>query len=91
MTMGGRAGGSWWPPERSPRRRSSAGSCVPPSSMSAMDGSSGRGTCTGSANRGDQPAVSVHVYRPELRRMTRYRLEGGQLRVADVVEAGVAW
>jgi hypothetical protein len=42
-------------------------------------------------NRGDQPAVSVHVYRPELRRITRYRLEGGQLRVADVVEAGVAW
>lgn len=42
-------------------------------------------------NRGDQPAVSVHVYRPALHRMTRYRLVGGQLLVADVAEAGVAW
>lgn len=42
-------------------------------------------------NRGDQPAVSVHVYRPALRRMTRYRLAAGQLLVADVAEAGVAW
>ncbi|SCL28389.1 Cysteine dioxygenase type I [Micromonospora rhizosphaerae] len=42
-------------------------------------------------NRGDQPAVSVHVYRPALRRMTRYRLVRGQLLVADVAEAGVAW
>ncbi|AVT38173.1 cysteine dioxygenase family protein [Plantactinospora sp. BB1] len=43
------------------------------------------------ANTGDEPAVSVHVYRPALRRMTRYRLDGGRLRVADVAEAGVAW
>ncbi|WP_130340666.1 cysteine dioxygenase [Micromonospora kangleipakensis] len=42
-------------------------------------------------NRGDQPAVSVHVYRPALRRMTRYRLRDGQLLIADVAEAGVAW
>jgi hypothetical protein len=42
-------------------------------------------------NRGDQPAVSVHVYRPTLRRMTRYRLLDGQLLIADVAEAGVAW
>ncbi|QLQ35554.1 cysteine dioxygenase [Micromonospora robiginosa] len=42
-------------------------------------------------NRGDQPAVSVHVYRPALRRMTRYRLDAGGLRVAEVAEAGVAW
>lgn len=42
-------------------------------------------------NRADQPAVSVHVYRPALRRMTRYRLVAGRLRVADVAEAGVAW
>ncbi|MEV5694681.1 cysteine dioxygenase [Micromonospora globbae] len=43
------------------------------------------------ANRGDAPAVSVHVYRPALRRMTRYDLTGGRLRVAEVAEAGVAW
>ncbi|WP_243706150.1 hypothetical protein [Micromonospora sp. KC721] len=39
----------------------------------------------------DQPAVSVHVYRPALRRMTRYRLIDGRLRVAEVAEVGVAW
>ncbi|MCI4067052.1 cysteine dioxygenase family protein [Micromonospora sp. R77] len=43
------------------------------------------------SNRGTQPAVSVHVYRPSLRRMTRYRLADGRLQVADVAEAGVAW
>ncbi|WP_433287713.1 cysteine dioxygenase [Micromonospora sp. CA-244673] len=42
-------------------------------------------------NRSDQPAVSVHVYRPALRRMTRYRLDTGRLLVAEVAEAGVAW
>ncbi|GAA2702064.1 cysteine dioxygenase [Micromonospora olivasterospora] len=42
-------------------------------------------------NRDDQPAVSVHVYRPALRRMTRYQLEDGLLRAAEVAEAGVAW
>ncbi|MFC8849394.1 MULTISPECIES: cysteine dioxygenase [unclassified Micromonospora] len=42
-------------------------------------------------NRDDQPAVSVHVYRPGLTRMTRYRLVGGLLRAAEVAEAGVAW
>ncbi|MFF3852519.1 cysteine dioxygenase [Micromonospora sp. NPDC002575] len=42
-------------------------------------------------NRDDQPAVSVHVYRPALTRMTRYRLVDGLLRVAEVAEAGVAW
>jgi hypothetical protein len=43
------------------------------------------------ANRSDQPAVSVHVYRPALRRMTSYRLDSGKLRVVEVAEAGVAW
>ncbi|MGW5671286.1 cysteine dioxygenase [Micromonospora sp. NPDC003776] len=42
-------------------------------------------------NRGDQPAVSVHAYRPALRRMTRYHLVAGRLRIAEVAEAGVAW
>ncbi|TYC22338.1 cysteine dioxygenase family protein [Micromonospora sp. MP36] len=42
-------------------------------------------------NRGDRPAVSVHVYRPALRRMTRYRLVAGQLLAAEVAEAGGAW
>ncbi|MBC9005970.1 cysteine dioxygenase family protein [Micromonospora aurantiaca] len=42
-------------------------------------------------NRGDEPAVSVHVYRPALTRMTRYHLVAGRLRVAEVARAGVAW
>lgn len=42
-------------------------------------------------NRGDEPAVSVHAYRPALRRMTRYHLVDGLLRVAEVAEAGSAW
>ncbi|MDO3705881.1 cysteine dioxygenase family protein [Micromonospora sp. C28SCA-DRY-2] len=42
-------------------------------------------------NRGAEPAVSVHVYRPALRRMTRYRFADGRLRVAEVAVAGVAW
>jgi hypothetical protein len=43
------------------------------------------------SNQGDRPAVSVHVYRPALRSMTRYHLDGARLRVAEVAEAGVAW
>ncbi|MEJ3748731.1 cysteine dioxygenase family protein [Actinomycetes bacterium KLBMP 9797] len=43
------------------------------------------------ANRGDAPAVSVHVYAPALRSMTRYRFDGGRLRMAEVERAGVAW
>ncbi|MEV0428978.1 cysteine dioxygenase family protein [Micromonospora sp. NPDC050495] len=42
-------------------------------------------------NRDRLPAVSVHVYRPALRRMTRYHLVAGRLRAAEVAEAGVAW
>ncbi|RLP94902.1 cysteine dioxygenase [Micromonospora sp. BL4] len=42
-------------------------------------------------NRGATPAVSVHVYRPALRRMTRYHLLDGRLRVAEVAEAGRSW
>ncbi|MFK3985186.1 cysteine dioxygenase [Micromonospora sp. NPDC050397] len=43
------------------------------------------------SNTGDVPAVSVHVYLPALLRMTRYELDRGTLRVAEVAEAGVAW
>jgi hypothetical protein len=43
------------------------------------------------ANDGDRPAVSVHVYGPRLTSMTRYRLDGGQLRVTAVDRAGVQW
>ncbi|MEV0397402.1 cysteine dioxygenase [Polymorphospora rubra] len=43
------------------------------------------------ANRDDEPAVSLHVYGPALRTMTRYRLDGGRLRVAEVETAGVSW
>ncbi|MGI5521070.1 cysteine dioxygenase [Micromonospora sp. CA-259024] len=42
-------------------------------------------------NRGEQPGVSVHVYRPALVRMTRYHLLDGRLRVAEVAEAGRSW
>ncbi|MET8308851.1 cysteine dioxygenase family protein [Micromonospora sp. NPDC005173] len=42
-------------------------------------------------NRGTEPAVSVHVYRPALVRMTRYHLLDGRLRVAEVAEAGRSW
>ncbi|MFI7607707.1 cysteine dioxygenase [Micromonospora sp. NPDC049366] len=42
-------------------------------------------------NHDAEPAVSVHVYRPALRRMTRYTIIEGRLRVADVAEAGLAW
>ncbi|MDG4809887.1 cysteine dioxygenase family protein [Micromonospora sp. WMMD1120] len=42
-------------------------------------------------NRGADPAVSVHVYRPALVRMTRYHLVYGRLRVAEVAEAGRSW
>lgn len=42
-------------------------------------------------NHGTQPAISVHVYRPALRRMTRYHLFDGDLRAVGVAMAGVAW
>ncbi|MEV1290202.1 cysteine dioxygenase family protein [Micromonospora sp. NPDC049679] len=43
-------------------------------------------------NRGGDPAISVHVYAPALRSMTRYHLDArGGLRVAEVARAGVAW
>ncbi|MGC4853415.1 cysteine dioxygenase [Micromonospora sp. DT4] len=42
-------------------------------------------------NRGAEPAVSVHVYRPALLRMTRYDLLDGRLRAAEVAEAGRSW
>ncbi|MGW0435976.1 cysteine dioxygenase [Micromonospora sp. NPDC003197] len=42
-------------------------------------------------NRTERPAISVHVYRPALVRMTSYYLLDGELRVAEVAEAGVAW
>lgn len=42
-------------------------------------------------NEGPEPAVSVHVYGPELTTMTRYRLHGGRLLVAAVDRAGAQW
>ncbi|MGQ5264664.1 cysteine dioxygenase [Micromonospora sp. ZYX-F-536] len=42
-------------------------------------------------NRGTEPAISVHVYRPALVRMTRYHLADGRLRIAEVAEAGRSW
>jgi mannose-6-phosphate isomerase-like protein (cupin superfamily) len=43
-------------------------------------------------NAGTVPAVSLHVYAPALREMTRYRIDdGGRLGVAVVEKAGVDW
>ena len=42
-------------------------------------------------NAGRSPAVSVHVYGPALRAMTRYQVREGQLRIAAVDRAGVQW
>ena len=42
-------------------------------------------------NNGDVPAISVHVYGPALRIMTRYDLEGGMLVPTGVDRAGVQW
>ncbi|MBB5872453.1 mannose-6-phosphate isomerase-like protein (cupin superfamily) [Allocatelliglobosispora scoriae] len=42
-------------------------------------------------NNGDVPAISVHVYGPALRIMTRYDLEDGKLVPTGVDQAGVQW
>jgi predicted metal-dependent enzyme (double-stranded beta helix superfamily) len=42
-------------------------------------------------NRSSEPAVSVHVYAPELTSMTRYRLDGASLIPTAVERAGLAW
>jgi hypothetical protein len=42
-------------------------------------------------NEGDRPAISVHAYGPALTSMTRYRVDGGRLRVTTVDRAGVQW
>jgi hypothetical protein len=42
-------------------------------------------------NNGLRPAVSVHVYGPALKTMTRYVLDNGRLRLASIDRAGVAW
>jgi mannose-6-phosphate isomerase-like protein (cupin superfamily) len=42
-------------------------------------------------NPGTVPAVSLHVYAPALREMTRYRIEDGTLSTAVVEKAGVDW
>lgn len=42
-------------------------------------------------NAGTEPAVSVHVYSPALRAMTRYEIAGGRLAVTAVERAGADW
>lgn len=42
-------------------------------------------------NAGPDPAISLHVYAPALRSMTRYLVEGDRLRVMTVERAGVTW
>lgn len=43
------------------------------------------------ANLGDRPALSVHVYSPALRGMTRYALLDNTLRQTGVERAGEQW
>jgi predicted metal-dependent enzyme (double-stranded beta helix superfamily) len=43
------------------------------------------------ANLGTGPAVSVHVYAPALRSMTRYLVDGERVRATATERAGVAW
>lgn len=42
-------------------------------------------------NRTSEPAVSIHVYAPELTTMTRYRLDGAELVPTAVDRAGREW
>jgi hypothetical protein len=42
-------------------------------------------------NAGIEPAVSLHVYSPALREMTRYQVADSQLVVASVERAGADW
>jgi hypothetical protein len=42
-------------------------------------------------NTGTAQAVSLHVYAPALREMTRYRVDDGALSVVAVEKAGVDW
>jgi hypothetical protein len=42
-------------------------------------------------NVGTEPAVSLHVYSPALREMTRYHIADGRLVVTAVTRAGVDW
>lgn len=42
-------------------------------------------------NAGNIPAVSVHVYGPALRAMTRYRFERGTLHLESTTRAGADW
>ena len=43
------------------------------------------------ANLGDRPALSVHVYSPALRGMTRYALLDNRLRETSIERAGEQW
>jgi quercetin dioxygenase-like cupin family protein len=43
------------------------------------------------SNNGTNPAVSLHVYGPALREMTRYRIDDGRLLVTAVERAGRDW
>jgi len=43
------------------------------------------------ANLGEVPALSVHVYSPALRGMTRYAVLDGALHVTGVEQAGERW
>jgi predicted metal-dependent enzyme (double-stranded beta helix superfamily) len=43
------------------------------------------------ANLGPDPAISLHAYAPALRSMTRYLIDEGGLRVAEIARAGVSW
>ena len=68
-----------------------------PVRIAARDFGDGAGRSFGSrhihriANRSVRPAISIHVYAPALTTMTRYRVSGPRLEVAEVEKAGVQW
>ena len=69
----------------------------PPVRITAWELGEGAGRRFGSrhihriTNRSLRPAISIHVYAPALATMTRYRVSGTGLEVAEVEKAGVQW
>ena len=47
--------------------------------------------CIRDSNRTGQPAISIHVYGPALRTMTRYELTDAGLQVLAIDRPGAQW
>ena len=48
-------------------------------------------TLNGVVTTDSPPGLSVHVYGPALKTMTRYQFDGDRLRIASIDRAGVQW